>query len=198
MAYAIFAEGITEAAAITDALKARYRTAASRAINKQLDRTRTDSAREIRKQINFPAAYLSPRSGRLTVSRRASPDHLEGAIRAQHRATSLARFVTSGTPGKAGVTLQVSPGIATRSRRMFLLKLPQGSTKTDTKFNLGLAIRLKEGERLQSKKKMVRIARGLYLLYGPSVSQVFKDVAEDEAPQAVAEMEREFLRLLEL
>ena len=199
MSYMVFVEGLSNLKALELASKGNIQLAAQRAINRTADTTRTASAREIRRQVNFPAQYLTPSAGRLAVSKRAGPGSLEAIIKGQHRATSLARFVTGSTRvGKAGVTVQVQPGVAKRMSRAFLIRLPHGSGKVDTKFNLGLAIRLKPGERLQNKKKAIRMARGLYLLYGPSVDQVFQTVASDVSPEAAEKLEEEFLRLLEI
>lgn len=173
--------------------------AALQAVNKTLQRTRTSAARAIREQVNFPAQYLSGENGRLAITKRATGDDLEGVISGRFRATSLARFVTSGTVGnrKAGVRVEVAPGFAKRSKRMFLIRLRAGTADLDTKSNLGLAIRLKPGETVQHKHKAVKMG-GLTLLFGPSVNQVFATVADDEAPEAAAFLETEFLRLMDL
>jgi len=99
--------------------------------------------------------------------------------------------------------VEVAPGRARYMKRAFFLRLPQGSTLTDTQFNLGLAIRLRPGERIENKHTAVRFAKGLYLLYGPSVDQVFRSkdgsgAATDRAPVLAERLEQEFLRLLEL
>lgn len=88
-------------------------------------------------------------------------------------------------------------------KKAFFIRLPQGSQMTETQFNLGLAIRLKPGEALMNKVQAVRMASGLYLLYGPSVDQVFRandggGVASDRAPYLAQRLENEFLRLLDL
>jgi hypothetical protein len=175
-----------------------YKRKALQAINKTIDRTRAASARRIREQVNFPARYLSGQDGRLTSEKAKSTDNLEGSITGRFRPTSLARFASGAVGGKNGVRIEVAPGFAKRSRRMFMIRLPAGRGGVDTKSNLGLAIRLKPGETIQGKYKMVQMSRGLYLLFGPSVSQVFANVAEDEAPDAADFLEREFLRLVDL
>jgi hypothetical protein len=172
------------------------RSAASRAINGALRRARTRSDREIRAQVNFPGNYLNPSTGRLTVSQNAAPTSLEGAVTARQRPTSLARFVKGNPKRGQPVRLEVSPGKTTVLPRAFLMPLRSGNV--DTKSNLGLAIRLGPGERLQNKRRFKRIASGLYLLYGPSVDQVFRTVAADEAEPTADFLETEFLRLLDL
>lgn len=177
-----------------ETLPETIRLAAQRAINKTVDRTRTRASEQIRKQVSFKARYLDDSSnGRLAVSKRASGDDLEARITGRFRPTSLAQFVTSS--GKRGVTVKVQPALARRSKRMFLIPLRAGFDVDAPLSNVGLAIRLKPGERVEHKRKMISMGKGLYLLYGPSVSQVFANVAEDVSPEAAEFLEREFLRL---
>lgn len=51
---------------------------------------------------------------------------------------------------------------------------------------------------MQNKKSMVKLGKGLYLLYGPSVDQVFRDVAKEISPDTADFLEAEFLRLVSL
>lgn len=194
-AYAVFIEGL---AAIDDikAEKDVIRVAAYRAINRTLDHGRTHAAREMRRQVNFPASYLSPSGGRLTVTQRANKAMLEGRIKGRHRPTSLARFATNVS--KQGVTVEVKPGLSKFLPRAFLIKLNAGASRTDTKFNRGLAIRLKPGESLRNKRQAIRMANGLYLLYGPSIDQVFRTVSAEIADDEAVFLEHEFLRLVDL
>ncbi len=196
--YVVAIDGISENRPL-DALPAQIKRAALRAVNRTAERTRTSSARKIREQVNFPARYLSGQNGRLTLRKAKDADD-EAVITGRFRPTSLARFVTSGAVGgKNGVRVQVAPGFARFMRRAFLIRLRAGSADLDTKSNLGLAIRLRPGEKIENKKQMVQVGKsGVYLLYGPSVSSVFRSVAEDELPDAEAFLEREFARLMEL
>jgi len=172
--------------------------AAYRAVNRTADRARTSSARAIREQVAFPASYLNPSEERLFVRRRANADNLEATISAQMRPTSLARFATSGTPGKPGVSVTVAPGFAKFMKRAFLIRLRAGNADLDTKNNMGLAIRLKPGEQIRNKKQFRQLSGNLYLLYGPSVAQVFQTVREDVAPEASDFLAAEFARLIDL
>ncbi len=180
--------------------------AASRAINATLRKTRTGSAAAIRQQVNFPATYLDPGKGRLKVSRYATAGDLEGKITARQRGTSLARFVIGGAiPGKrGGVHVQVKPGSARYMKTAFAIRLRAGQQEAQgAEPNIGLAIRLKAGETIQNKKRqLIMMQRGrnsnLYLLYGPSVDQVFRSVREDMIPDAETYLSNEFLRQLEL
>ena len=199
--FAVMVEGVESLREIRD-LGPRIKTAAAQAINKVARDQRAEAARRITDQVNLPKSYVSPAGGRLVVSQQAQKESLEARITARGRPTSLARF-SRGTPGKAGVTVEVKPGQASFMRRAFLIRLPQGSTLTDSRFNLGLAIRLRPGERLQNKVRQVKLDKGLYLLYGPSVQQVFlnnegKGVAADLADPTADYLEAEFTRLLAL
>lgn len=199
--FAVMVEGVETLREIKE-LAPRVKFAAAQAINKVARDQRAEAARRITDQVNLPKSYVSPSGGRLVVSQKAQRTSLEARITARGRPTSLARF-SRGTPGKAGVTVEVKPGQSSYMRRAFLIRLPQGSTLTDSRFNLGLAIRLRPGERLNNKVRQVKLDKGLYLLYGPSVQQVFLDnagkgVADDLAEPTADYLEAEFSRLLSL
>lgn len=200
--YAVFVEGLDNFDQFRD-LGKDIQLAALRAVNKATRDGRALTARWIRDQVNFPARYLSPGGKRLAVTRQATRGSLEGRITARSRATSLAQFV-SGNPRRGSpIRVEISPGKARYLRNAFLIKLPQGSAPVDTKFNLGLAVRLKPGETLRNKKSARKLTGNLYLLYGPSIDQVFLDnsgdgVAKDAEPKIADNLEAEFLRLLEL
>jgi len=175
-AYVIVAEGMSDLPDLSEADE-RIIVAARQAINRTLTHTRTASARDIRNQVAFPASYLTGEGSRLTISKQASNDNLEGTITGRQRATSLARFSKDRDPAaarrKGGVSVEVKPGEARFMKGAFLVRLKSGSAKTDTQFNLGLAIRLKPGDRIQNKTQMQQLDHNVYLLYGPSVDQVF-------------------------
>jgi hypothetical protein len=174
-----------------------------RSVNKVIAQTRTESRKRILGQINFPTSYLDPSAGRFYVSRLATQAKPEAAITARRRPTSLARFIVgSPAPGKEGVTVSVGKGKTETLRRAFVMRLRAGSASLDTKSNLGLAVRLKRGETLRNKNATVKMANGLYLLYGPSIQQVFLDnsgqgVAQDVSPFALEKLEDEFDRLMD-
>ena len=196
--YTIVLEGL-DATADLAALTPKLTEAARQAINRTLDRTRTQAAREIRRQVAFPASYLSPSGERLVVSKRASDTNLEGVISGRWRATSLARFAKNTDPKAArrrgGVTVTIKPGSAKFMKGAWLVRLRAGSEKTDTQFNLGLAMRLKPGETLRNSRGAVRLDNNVWLLYGPSVSQVFTTVRDDLTPETLDFLEKEFERL---
>ena len=202
--YAFFAD-IIEADLLdgigTDARK----LAAVRALNTAARDGRAQAARLIRADVNLPAAYVGPGERRLYVSKQATRNDLEAKITARGRVTSLARFVRGNpTPNAAGVYVEVQPHKIIHLKRAFVIRLPQGNNSvTDTAHNLGLAVRLKPGQVLKNKTTARRVASGLYVLYGPSVSQVFRanddsGVANDMAPSVADHLVDEFMRLLKV
>ena len=177
--------------------------AAQRAINRVADSGATKSRRIVRDQVNFKAQYLtgtdSSGKPRLGVSKKASADSLEAVVTGRHRPTSLATFSTgSRTPGKAGVTVEVAPGFAKFMKRAFLIRLPAGRGNTDSPGNLGLAIRLKPNEKIQNKRVMQQLSGNLYLLYGPSIDQIFPSAIDEITPELQDQLGTEFIRLLDL
>ena len=171
-----------------------------RAVNTAARDARASAARMIRDQVNFDGSYLNPAQKRLYVAKKAKRGDREAIIRARGRPTSLARFVIGSPQRGQGVNVSVAPGRARYMKRAFLIRLRAGSD-IETKSNLGLAIRLRPDEALRNKKFAVTMKNGLYLLYGPSVSQVFMandgdGVAKDLEPKILDQMEREFLRLM--
>lgn len=195
--YVVAVEGLEALDSIEDLPKA-YVTAARRAVNKTVQRTRAASAREIRRQVNLPARYVSGQNGRLRITKLATGNDLEGKIAGRERPTSLARFLVGNGRSHGGANVQVKPGTVRRIPRAFPIKLRAGAADIDTKFNLGLAIRLRPGETIRNKRQFVKLASNLYLLYGPSVNQVFASVANEEAPDAAIFLEQEFSRLMDL
>lgn len=205
--WAVFVEGLADVD-LSNYDRESIRSAASKAINSVTRKARTKGAREIRKQVNLPARFVSPSGKGFYVSQTANPGNLESKITARGRPTSLARFVKgSPKPGKAGVHLEVAPGRARFMRRAFIIPLSGTGGSTEPGLaNRGLAIRLRPGERLQNKVDALPFSskdKRLYLLYGPSVDQVFRSrdgtgVANDLVPEIEQDLSAEFIRLLEL
>lgn len=183
-------------------LDQRILLAARQAINKTTERSRAGVARMIREQLSFPARYLSGQEGRLTIAKKAQGTDLSGIIRGRDRPTSLARFVRgSKVIGKKGVDVQVSAGGGARHLPgAFLFKLKAGSAPLSEAFNLGLAVRTKDGTKPKGAYKPKQIGKGLWILYGPSIDQAFKQVLKEGAVQddSAAFLEAEFNRLLQL
>lgn len=197
--YVVVVEGLRDLG-FNKNLKRSIQVAAAQAVNKTLDRTRTESARRILAQVNLSPSDVSPRSGRLAVAKRASAGDPEGIIRARKRSTSLARYVVGSPTRGQPVSVSIKRGgaLAHFGRRAFLIRLRGGGGDRDSRGNLGLALRLRPGERVTGKHKMTRLDAGLYLLYGPSVDQIFLTVRDDVSPDALRFLEKEFLRLVDL
>lgn len=160
--------------------------------------------RQMLDEIAFPSGYLN--ADRLKVTKLASDTNLESVITGRKRATSLARFVT-GNPipnsrRSDGVSVKVQKGRTTYLKNAFLVRLKRGASLTEDNFNIGLAVRLKPGERLANKNtghKAWLVPNKVALLYGPSVDQVFAGVIEELMPvigtDVAAEFHRQFARL---
>lgn len=195
LGYVLAVEGLEELAERLGATEERINDWLAKAVNRTTTRYRTQAAREMREQVAFGARYLiSGSGGRLTIPRTASPASPEAVIRGRFEATSLARFIKGNkAPGRRSPKLEVATGSRTQIGRSFVMKLAND--------NIGLAMRLRPGETIQNKRVMARSFskkdRNLYLLYGPSVDQVFRTVREDISPDAAAFLEKEFLRLAE-
>jgi hypothetical protein len=201
--FALVVEGL-ESFADIEKMAGEIRLKAAQAINKITRDGRSMIAMQIEREVNFPPGYLNPAKKKLYVAKQANRGDLEGIIRASSNPSSLARFAQGNLrpSQRGGVTVRVGNKTQTL-RRAFLMKLRSGSADIDTKFNLGLAIRLRPGERLANKRFVRQISSGLYLLYGPSVDQVFASrdgtgVAEQQSDRLARDLENEFLRLMDL
>lgn len=174
------------------------RTALVRTINRVADRSRTRAAAAVREQVNFPASYLNPAQGRLTVFSRARKDFLEALLVGRDEATSLARFTKQkvGQKRGKGVDVQVKAGGRRKNiKRGFLINLRSG--------NVGLAVRTSGGEP-DGAWLPKEIGKNLYLVYGPSVGQALASardaggVYEEITPEMLDLLESEFQRQLQL
>lgn len=184
------------------------RKAARLAINDVTRQTFARSKREIMRQINLSAAYLDGKDGgspRFRISQMATESSLMAVIEARRRPTSLARFdarqlyapAKNGGRKKAGVSVRVG-NARKKIPKAFFVKLKSG---TQDGGNLGVAIRVPAGEGVKGRKfRGVPFGGGnsrdsdVYLLYGPSVQQVFDDVAVEQENWAQERLEAEFNR----
>jgi hypothetical protein len=161
------------------------------AINQVAERDGLNLLRsDIEGQIDFPAGYLKLQD-RLGVTKKASTADLTAIITARDRATSLARFAAGQTPENTrnrGVSVTVKKGRRKLLKKAFLVRLKNG--------NIGLAIRLKQGETIANKNEMkaVVLERNVYLLYGPSVDQIFRTVVDDRLPDIGTMLSNQFFR----
>lgn len=176
-------------------------TAARMAINTVAERSGMKLLREeIEREVAFPAGYVN--ADRLKLIKKAYNADLTAIIWARQRPTSLARFVrgalSAGQMQRKGVAVSVRPGVVRNMPSAFLLRLRAGTSVGDNNFNTGLAIRLKPGQRIINKREQsaVQLEHNLYLLYGPSVDQVFRTVAETKGPMIADLIGVEFTRNL--
>lgn len=168
------------------------------AVNDAAEYGQAESSRRIREQVAFSARYIGSAqdpNARLRVARRARRGDLEAAIAGRMRPTSLAQFsVGAFTRGKP-VRVRVAPGRTSKIPNAFPIKLRRGTGVYDPEnANAGLALRLKQGETVRNKREMIQISGNLYLLYGPSVDQVFRDVRFEVQAPIGDYLEASFLR----
>lgn len=187
--------GLAEFDKMLQALGAGVEPSAADAINDTVVFARRLGSQEIRKRINFKAKYID--GGRLAITRRAKPSDLEAVVTGRDRPTSLARFAQGApkfgrqrTPPRVRVK---ASGGASPIKGGFFMRLRRGNSVISAEnANVGLAIRLKEGERVKNKNDMVPVGRNLYLLYGPSVGQVYRTVSENTSDEVAAQLANRF------
>jgi hypothetical protein len=186
----------------------RTKKAAQLAINDTVRKTYARSKQDIMRQVNLSSSYLDG-SGigepRLRIAQFASENDLSGSIQARTRPTSLSRFdvqqmyapAKKGGRKKAGVSVNVS-GIRRKIPKAFLVNLRAGNQDGG---NVGVAIRVPPGQGVLGRRyKGVPFGgkkagnNDVYLLYGPSVQQVFDDVAPKQIPWAQSYLQRQFTR----
>lgn len=149
-------------------------------------------------RVDFGDGYLT--SDRLGVRTRATDSNLAVMISGRQRATSLARFAKGQTvqsTRRKGVRVRVKQGSAgALLERAWLVRLNRGASADRDYYNLGLAIRLEPGERLRNKREVrsVQLDQNVYLLYGPSVDQVFREVMVTDTPVVLDKVRDEFFR----
>lgn len=182
-------------------LPARIATIASRAINQVTRRSRAESSRRIRQQIAFPARYLSGQDGKIAM-RPSNAATLESRLSASSDPRSLARFVVGSGTGRRGskkVSVQVAPGAARMLPGAFLLKISGDGGNNQ---NTLLAVRSRN--RPTAAYQPRQIGKGLWSLYGPSVSQGLLSADEKKGiwpqmePEIAEALEREFLRQMKV
>lgn len=199
MATFIAVEGLTNAESYFKAVPKAAATSASIAINQVLQRSGMALIRKtMTENIAFPKGYLS--GERLGVSQFAKPGKLEGVITGRGRATSLARFAQGQPIGKPGISVRVNNGGTKLLRAAWLVKLNKGASFSEDRYNIGLAVRVKPGDSIVGKNTAHSswlVKDSVALLYGPSVDQVFRNVADELALPIADMVAAEFYRQLE-
>lgn len=153
------------------------------------------SRKEILRRISFPKGYLEGRSSRgkrFDKSVKGTGENTEGLIAGRFAPTSLARFVTNRaalTGGRGALlgklTVMVTPGSRKKMKRAMLLNLKNG--------NVGVATILKPGEGDGKHEWTAPNGTRFRFLYGPSIDQVFRIVAEQKSDEIGAFMATKFL-----
>lgn len=148
-------------------------------------------------EIAFPSGYVD--NTRLRLKTLATNTRLEATIEARQRPTSLARFSTGGAvrARNQNVAIQVSRAKSrVAAPRAFLIPLRSGRSLTLDNYNVGLAVRVEKGDALSRSRsaKPMKTFPNVYLLYGPSVDQVFQQVIDDLASPIGDMVAREFYR----
>lgn len=210
-AFALVIEGLDTLKSMDDLPKDIVK-AARIAVNRAATRGRTLMANEVLSQVNLPPSYVAPAKGRLFVRKPATNSDLEAIIEARARPTSLTRFLTKSYPigfQPNGVRVKIQGATRTiggpkSGIKAFLFRLNSGVGLTDNKFNLGLAVRTNNGLPPSRAWKPAPLGDNLWLLYGPSVSQVLlraqgdKGAAVDLTPDILDLLNKEFVRQMEL
>lgn len=198
--------------AISDFVLSRFPNAVKRAMQLSVNDTARDALKlggdAMRKQVRFPDDYLN-QPERFWISQFATADNAEAHITARSRATSLRRFAvgdptpdsTRGHGGKGqqalGIQVEVRPGNVINFRSGFVIPLRPVAEMGGV--NYGIAVKLKAGQVPPIKKSVfseAQLGHAYYILYGPSVDQVFKGVAKDIAPEVTSRLDAEFQRQL--
>lgn len=170
--------------------------AAQRAINQILRNTRARTGRQLRQEVAFPARYLTGQDGKIEQIS-AGAGRLEGKLKAGSKPVSLARFVVGAPKGKGKVKVQVQPGAQRPLPGAFLLGIGKAGGESTM-----LAVR--SPGKPSGAYRPRRLAKSLWLLYGPSVAQALigangrKGIWPDIEGEVAAALEREYLRQLGL
>lgn len=155
--------------------------------------------RAVRTDANLTASYIND-PDKLRIAKRAGRVSGEAVVLANARPISLARYAVGGNFGRQqGVTVRVKRGGASkRLRQAFLLPLRRGNQDVDVGagvYNRGLALRLPPGQTIRNKRVAKKLKGGgnTYLLYGPSVHQIFRQSLPKISGDAADYFERRFL-----
>lgn len=173
--------------------------AARRAINAGAKRLATRASAQIRQDVAFKARELySPgNTGKITVDF-ASGAKLEARVRGADRPTLLSKFAVNAPRGKPrrglAPKVKVSPGNTVELERGFFVRFKNGT--------VGIAVRLKPGERLRNKKTAgYPLRRGdpnTYVLYSVEVDQALKMAGSDRLDEVADFIRAEFARQFNL
>lgn len=181
--------------------------AAVMAVNEGARFGRAAALREMNSQVMLGKKYLS--DNLLIKKAQGNVGEIRAVLTGVQRPVSLARYVASSARAaflgakKQPKNMRVRVRTSSTGRVMpkaFFVRLRSGREFSETHFNVGLAIRLKPGQQVQGRhisgKPMAKTgsSASVYLLYGPSVDQVFRTVREDVSPDIAIRVRNEFGR----
>lgn len=162
-----------------------------------------ESSKDIRGQASFTRDYLGSAetggSDRLRILPATRGGIVEARITARNRPTSLARFAQGAPTRGQPVRVRVSPRGGVRSiKNAFMVRLRRGKTVSEDNFNEGIAIRLGKDQSIRERKKgkagLPEIFPNVFLLYGPSVAQVFNTVSRTVSDRVSQKLASEYVR----
>lgn len=147
---------------------------------------------DMKKNVNFPPGYID-QADRMKISRFASDSSLEADVFARSEPTSLARFaVDAGS--RNGIMVSVKKGARPKMIKKGFIwgGLKKGDVRRG---NSGLVIR-SDGppDGAYRPKKVGDKWPNLWLVYGPSVYQVFRQSMDRFEPQIQEHLAKEFDR----
>lgn len=140
-------------------------------------------------RVSFPSGYLE-KEDRLKISRFASSSKLEADIFSRSEPTSLARFAVDAG-NRDGIMVNVKRGAMPKKiRKGFIFGLKRGDVRRG---NTGLVIR-SDGKPsgAYKPKELGPKFPNLWLVYGPSVYQVFRMSMDRYGPEIQRELEERF------
>lgn len=181
------------------------------AVNEAARFGRAAAIREMDNQITLGRKYMS--DNMLVSKARLTAGEVSASITGKQRPVSLSRFLVNKSLRNTFTSLkkgEKSPLLKTRVRKggaaknmpkAFLIRMRSGRELSETKYNIGMAIRLPNGQSVSGRHKGLRpYAKGknssLYLLHGPSVDQLFRSIVDTAGlDDTIAERAQgEFLR----
>lgn len=167
------------------------------AINKAGPKIRTLSSKRIREEINVTAGFLSETdsSGRKRLDFvRATRNNLSGAVRTQSRGLLLSHFEHGAKASLLGGIFTPSYPIKVRVKKGAgqIKQVKGGPDVYGEPFYIRLRNSNAVGIGMWRRSPGVRGGR-VEVLYGPSVSQVFRKAKDEIAPEANTELTEQML-----
>lgn len=169
------------------------RIAAKIALNSAVRKSHSVVKKDIIRRVNIKSSYIgSVDHGRLSVGKYATDSSLTASLDARKRGTMLYRFMVGKWQKGSSASVMVTRGKRKLLKRAFPIVLRRG--------NIGLAQRVAgDPDRHPKSKGAVKLGKGLFLLYAPSISQIMTTTLTKETyiqKQVMQHMNAEFIRQL--